>query len=100
MKRYNLTDKLSFNTSPTIQIKDTVLTVKADAKTMLKLVELSENAKDDFSATMQGYELIFSEEDRKKIDELELSAGDFVLLIQTAISLAAGSDPDEIQGEE
>ena len=100
MKKYNLTDKMSFNVNPTIVINDTELTVKSDAKTMLKLVELSENAKDDYTATIKGYELIFSEEDRAKIDKLELSASDFVLLIQTAVALASGQDPDEKQGEE
>ena len=100
MKKYNLTDKMSFNVNPKIIIKDTELTVKADAKTMLKLVEISENAKDDFAATMKGYELIFSKKDREKIEALELSASDFALLIQTAVTIAAGMDPDEKQGEE
>ena len=94
-KTYNLTEKMDFEENPKIVIKDTELEIKADAKTVLTLVSIAEESNDDFIATMKGYEVIFSEADRKKIDKLKLNAHDFSILVNSALAIAMGQDPDE-----
>lgn len=94
-KVYNLTEKMNFEDNPKIKIKNIELEVLADAKTVLTLVDISESTDDNFQATMKGYEVVFSEADRKKIDKLKLSAKDFILLVNTALNLAMGVDVDE-----
>ena len=64
-KVYNLTEKMNFEENPKIQVKDVELEIIADAKTVLKLVDIHDTAKDDFDATIKGYEIIFSEADKK-----------------------------------
>lgn len=98
---YNLTDKMNFEDSPKIQIKDHTITVKADAPTVLKVMELVTNAVDDVSAFVEAKGMLFSKEDNKVIDSLNLSMADFIKLMQVAMSLAVGEDPDaaERQGE-
>ena len=95
---YSLTDKLNFNTDPQIQIKDKVITVKADAETVLKLLSLIDE-KGEVQATLEVADLIFSSADQKTIKSLKLSFGDYIKLIEVATSLAMGNDPDEEQGE-
>lgn len=99
-KVYNLTDKMNFEDNPKIKVKNTELEIIADAKTVLKLIDISDEAEDNFQATMKGYEVIFSEADRKKIDKMKLNAHDFTLLINTALQIAMGMNPDENEGEE
>lgn len=98
--KYNLTEKLDFNSSPQIEIGDKVITVKADATTVLKVMELVTTT-DEAKAFAEAKELLFSKEDNKVIDSLNLSMSDFIKLMQVAMSLAVGEDPDagEKQGE-
>lgn len=97
---YNLTEKLDFNSSPQIEISGNVITVKADAPTVLKVMELV-TTNDEAKAFAEARELLFSKEDNKVIDSLNLSMSDFIKLMQVAMSLAVGEDPDagEKQGE-
>ena len=37
---YSLTDKLSFNDDPQVEIKGKIITVKSDAETVLKLLDI------------------------------------------------------------
>ena len=95
---YSLTDKLKFDENPQIEIKDKIVTVKADAETVLKLLSLIEE-KGEMQATLECIDLLFSPADKKTINSLKLSFNDFTKLIEVATSLALGNDPDAEQGE-
>lgn len=91
---YDITDKLNFNKDPQIKIKDTTLTVKSDAETVLKVMGVVRN-KGEIDGILEAAELIFSVSDRKKLQALRLNMTDYVEVIQACISLATGDDPNE-----
>lgn len=91
---YSLTEKLNFEDSPQIQIKDKIITVRSDAETALKLVDILD-AKGELRASIEASELLFSPRDMKAIRELKLDMRDYTVLLSTAIALCLGNDPDE-----
>lgn len=96
---YSLTDKLTFDEPPQIEVKGKKLTVKNDAVTVLKLMDLIQK-EDQTQLPIEAAQLLFSPKDRKVIDDLNLAFKDYVTLLTTAMSLAAGEDPDSNdQGE-
>ena len=95
MKKYNLTDKLNFEENPKIAIKDFEVEVITNAKVVMKAASAMDENDNIYTAINEAYELLFSEADRKKIDKLDLNLTDFVSLVDTAVALAVGSDPDE-----
>lgn len=98
---YSLTEKLNFEDNPVIKIKDKKIEVKADAETVLSLLDVLQ-AEGEMQASIEAAKLLFSEKDQKTIKSLKLKFDDYLTLITTAISLALGEDPDEEdkQGEE
>jgi hypothetical protein len=95
---YSLTDKLNFEDNPQIEICGKLLTVKSDATTVLKLMDIVSN-KGEVEGALEAVNLLFSAKDRKAIDELKLSMQNYVALVSTAIQLAVGEDPDAESGE-
>lgn len=96
-KTINIDDKLSFDTNPVIQVKGEKLEVNADAETMLKMMGAFKN-KSEMDASMEAYELMFSEEDRRKIGKLKLPFKDLMIIIEEAMKLVQGVDePGEEQ---
>lgn len=95
---YSLTDKLQFEDNPQIEIRDTVLTVKADAQTVLKLMDIV-NTKGEVEAAIEAAGLLFSAKDKKALDALHLNMGDYTKVITTAMQLAVGEDPDDPAAE-
>ena len=95
---YSLTEKLQFEENPKMQIKDTVLTVKSDAETVLKLMDIVNN-KGEIEGALEAANLLFSAKDKKALDALKLSMNDYSVVIATAMQLAVGEDPDEQAGE-
>lgn len=91
---YSLTDKLEFAENPQIEIKGKKLTINAKADTTMKLLDLY-NKEGEMSATFKASEYLFSEKDRKILDSFNLNINDYVKVIQTAMSLCIGEDPDE-----
>ena len=57
---YSLTEKLSFEENPQIKIKDKVITVKAEAETALKLMDLLDT-EGEIKASIKAPELLFSD---------------------------------------
>ena len=95
---YSLTDKLKFEDNPQIEIKGTVLTIKNDAETVLKLMDVV-NTKGEMEGAMEAVNLLFSAKDRKALEALKLSMGDYTTVIATAMSLAVGENPDDTSEE-
>ncbi len=96
-KVIDITDKLSFDENPKLKIKGIVVTVNADAETMLKIMGAFGN-ESEMQASLKAYDLMFSEKDRKKINGLKLPARSLMTLIQEAMNLVMGEDdPGEDQ---
>ena len=91
---YSLTEKLKFDDNPVIKIKDKKIEVKADAETVLSLVDILQT-KGETQAAIESADLLFSDKDKKTIKSLKLGFNDYMTLLSTAISLALGEDPDE-----
>lgn len=91
---YSLTDKLNFEDNPQIQIKDKIITVKNDAETALRLVDILDK-EGEMQASIKASDLLFSEKDQKAIRGLKLNMRDYSVLLRAAIALCLGNDPDE-----
>ena len=92
--RYNLTDKMNFNDDPEIEVNGKVFTVKSDAVTVLKVMTLAKE-KGEVEALIESFALLFSEKDQKAIEKMNLKMDDYITLMQVALALATGEDPDE-----
>lgn len=93
-KVVDITDKLSFDENPKLKIKDVELEVNADATSILKLMG-SLTTKNEAEATMEAYEILFSEEDRAKIAAMKIPFKDFKTLIEASINLVTGEEGGE-----
>ncbi len=94
-KVVDITDKLSFEENPKLKIKGMVVTVNADAETMLRIMGSFGN-KTELQASLEAYELMFSDKDRKRIASLKLPAKSLMTIIQEAMTLVMGEeDPGE-----
>ena len=93
-KIIDITEKLSFDTSPVIKIKDIELKVNDDASTALKMMAIMSDSGDDagIKEIVDMYQLLFDEKDRKKIDALKLKFTDFAKLTKTAMGLVIGNE--------
>ena len=93
-KVVDITEKLNFEESPKIVIKGKELTINDDAPTMLKVMQLmGEEA--GVKEMTQAYELMFDDKSRKEIDKMKLNFNNFVVLIQTAVSVVTGEEAGE-----
>lgn len=93
-KTIDITDKLSFDKNPKLVIKGESIEVNADARTMLEIMGIFTN-KNEAEGTIEAYEKMFSEKDRKKIDKMHLSFKDFQVLIDVAMNLIRGESDEE-----
>jgi len=96
---YSLTDKLNFDAKPQVEVNGKVLTIDNSAVTVLKLMDTVQN-KGELEGAKAVLDLLFSKEDRKAIESLGLSIGDYVKLCESCMDLALGNDPDAEKGEE
>ena len=98
-KVYDITDKLNYEESPIIKIKNIEIKVNDDAVTMVKVMgKLGENITP--KEIVEMYELLIPEGDRKKIDKMKLNFEDFQVVVKTAISAATGRELDLDEDEE
>lgn len=99
-KIIDITDKLNFEEKPIFKIKDIEIEVNNDAVTMLKVVAIFENedGKMKTSDILNVYNLLFDDENQKKIESLKLSLKDFTTFVmETAQNLI--NDGEEVEGE-
>ena len=95
-KIVDITEKLSFDENPVLKIKDVTVEVNSDAATVLKIMGIFSKGT-SAKEVLAGYELIFNEKDRKKIDKLNLQFKDFQTIIMAAVDMITG---DEEPGEQ
>lgn len=93
-KVIDITEKLSFDENPKLVIKGKEFEVNADAETMLKIMGAFSN-KGDGEASIDAYNLMFSEKDRKKISEMKLPFKDLMVIIENAMNLINGGEEGE-----
>lgn len=90
-KKIDITEKLSFEESPVLQIKELEIKVNSDAATILKVIGImSENGNPGAKDITQMCELLFDKEERQKLDSLKLNMKDFTTVIHEAIDLVTG----------
>ncbi|MCQ4637020.1 hypothetical protein NE619_09780 [Anaerovorax odorimutans] len=95
-KVIDITEKLAFDENPRLKIKDVEVEVESNASTVLKIVGLFTGEDvDESQAALEAYELIFSEAERDKIDQLGLSLNDLMTLINAAADALMGKDEPE-----
>lgn len=95
-KIIDITDKLNFEESPKLKIKDKELSVNDDAPTILKVLGIvGEDENITTKAVIQLYELLFDKKSRNEIDKLKLKFKDFATLVMSAMELVTGSDDNE-----
>lgn len=93
-KVVDITDKLTFEENPALEIKGKVIEVNADAPTMLKVMELMGKDDPGVQEIMDAYQLMFPEKSRKELDKLKLSFRDLIVVVQEAVQLIAGDGDD------
>lgn len=99
MSKISITEKLNYKESPRLEIGDVVVCVNNDAATMLKVMQLvgGEVGPADIVSL---YELLFTKEERKKIESLKLNFEDFQTVLKAAISAVTGQDMDNANEKE
>ena len=94
----NITDRLTFDGNPSLKIRDKELEVNADAPTMLKVMNLMQDGAVGNEQVAEAYNLVFSEESQKAIEEMKLSINDWMIVVQSAMELITGPT-SETKGE-
>lgn len=92
--RYDLTEKLKFSEDPVLVIRDTEFTIRSDAETVLRLMDVV-TGQGEAAAAREAAKLLLSEKDQKKLAGLGLKLEDYMTVLRTAMALAAGNDPEE-----
>lgn len=90
-KVVNITDKLSFDENPCLEIKGKKYEVKADARTVLEIMGLFAGDNGD-TAMISAYEKLFSEQDRKELNKLHFK--DLMVVVEAAMTLVQGEEVD------
>ena len=97
-KIIDITEQLNFESKPKIKIKNVTIEVDDSAPTALKRMEVMSGVDGDPTVSQMKslYEIIFSEQDRAKIDKLSLNIKSWMALIRESINLILG---DQESGE-
>ena len=98
MMVYSLTDKLSFDEQPKVEIQGKVLTINNSAVNVLHLIDVVQTM-GEVEGTKAIVEVLFNEKDRKTIEKLNLSMADYTKFCEICMDLAVGNDPDNKKGE-
>lgn len=91
-KVVDITDKLTFEGNPSLEIKGKVIEVNADAPTMLKVMGLVGKEDPGIQEIMDAFDLMFPEKSKKELGKLKLSFRDLIVVVQEAIQLITGDE--------
>lgn len=96
-KVVDITEKLNFEEKPVIKVKGETLTVNNEAVALIEIMPLLDGVVTPTSIhKICG--TIFSKEDYKKIEKMQLDIKDFSTLVLEAINLVTGeTQPGEAQ---
>ena len=99
-KIVDITDKLNFEEKPALVIKKRKIKVNNDAKSIMELMAMSEDDEvSEIQMIQKGMALLFEDEERKKLDSMNLSVTDLMTVISSAMKLASDTG-DNNQGEQ
>lgn len=98
-KVIDITEKLSFDSNPRLRIRDVELEVRADARTVLRIMETMGGDRPTNRDVLNCLDLLLSGADRERLDALDLSFGDYMTVVEQAMDLAAGVSGGETPGE-
>lgn len=90
----DITEKLSFEKKPVLVIRNERLTVNDSAENMLKVMGNFET-KNTIQAVNDSMNLLFSQKDRKKLENMHLNYKDYATVVKAAMSLMSGKNPNE-----
>ena len=97
-KIIDITNKLNFDEKPIFKVKDIEIEANNDAVTMLKVAAIFENDKIKMSDILDAYNLLFDEENQRKVNSLKLNIKDFsTFVMHTAERLI--NNGEEPEGE-
>lgn len=92
-RKVDITEKLSFDSNPTLIIRNQEIVIKADAPTVFKIMDIIGNGNNTTPADIaKVYEYIFMPETKKQIEELGLNFSDLMIVIEEAIQLVIGNE--------
>lgn len=94
-KVIDLTEKLSFEEKPVIQIKKTRIEVNNDAMTALKIIAMARDLQEHPEKFNEAATLLFGSQGMKSLEKLNLSMDDFRTVVEKAMDLAMGENEDE-----
>ena len=99
-KIIDITNKLNFEAKPIIKVKDIEIEANNDAVTMLKVAALFDNDSNSFDVkdVLTVYNLLFDEENQKKVESLKLDFEDFSTLIMESAQVLINNG-EEVEGE-
>ena len=92
--KYDLTEKLKLGEDPVLVVKGVELTVNSDATAVMQMMDVFQH-ESAIAAAQKAADLLLTEKDRKKLAELHLKMDDYLTVMQTAVKLAMGDDPEE-----
>ena len=100
-KIIDITNKLNFEDKPIIKIKDVEVKANNDAVTMLKVVAIfdGENKEMKVSDILTVYNMLFDDENKTKIESLNLTMNDFTTLIMESAQLLINGNDTPTEGE-
>ncbi len=96
---YNLTERLKFREDPKLVVGNATLTVKSDAEIVLRLMDVIAE-KGEVGGAREALSLLLSDGDRKKLTALRLKMEDYIQVLQAAVQLALGEDPEDVPAGE
>ena len=94
-RKIDITDKLSFEETPSLIIKGKNIEVNADAPTMLKVMGLMSSDDPGAQEILEAYNMVFPEKSKKEIEKMKLGFKDLIIVVQEAVQLISGvEEPD------
>ena len=98
-RKIDISEKLNFEENPVIVVDGVELEVNSDAETILRMMGAF-SEEDEIKAIGKAINLIFNEEDRKKLysirrDGKKLSMADFNVIIEEAMDAAMGNSGEK-----
>jgi len=98
MKRVDITSKLELDKNAVLVIAEEELEVKTDVKTVLLLIAKADEGIDSRNIA-DVCDLIFTEEAKLRLDNMDLSFKDYATVLHAAMDVVMGKEY-ETQGEE
>lgn len=95
-KVIDITDKLSFDENPKLQIKGVEIEVNADAKTVLTVMSRAGNLQT--SEVPEMIQKVFTDEGQERLEQLHLKLNDYMKVLNAAVELMTDTGDGVAEG--